>query len=477
MKANKELAKWDYLHRLDATMDILSAGLSAGMKTSGDLEVKRKEIIGTLSEFHEREYIEGLVQDIYPEVAEALFKPKHINSVIKFAYALKGYCNDLNDHIAAGKPIIYSFPVLPPELYFGMDLKFIVPFEAVAGLLSGLYMSGVEDTADAAEKDGFKEHICTFTKGPIKAMEMGLLPKPDVLIKNGSPCDSSNLNYLYAADVLDIPLLTVDSPYYTDKRAFKYYKENIREMLVDLEKITGHKMNEEKLRYHAEIANRQLEYLGKLQDMRRHRPCPDPGMLRFVDFASLVFCGHSEDWVEYNKFRYEEVEARHNKGETFLPEGKKEIRTLWTFGWVGNMFYLPDWLEENFASTYMECQLSYLPVATVGHIDTTNFETMLDGLSWKSFCFPMHRTAMSFSDVWVNDFYEIAKSHKVDVALFGGNRACKHAWSLSKILSDELLENLGIPSLIYEMDACDKRFAPHASIKETISEFFNSIAV
>jgi hypothetical protein len=475
--ANRELEKYEFLQRLDVTCDLFAGMCSHGWFTPKELFANIDTLFDDIvkEHGHDRQYLQSVVDNVHPELAEALLKPKHDMDVVRFGKALKGYTTALNDHLAAGKPVVYSFPTLTSEIWYAMD---IIPlhFELLSGLLSGVYITGVEAEADAAAKEGFGDHICGFTKGPIKSIEMGLLPKPDILCKNGSPCDASNLNYVYAADLHNCPLLVLDSPYYSDDRALEYYTENIKEMIVQVEKITGHKIDEDKLRYHVDISNRQLKYYYALQDLRKETPCPDPGTLRFLDFGSLAICGHSEKVIDYCKGRYDRVKARVDKGETFLPAGKKEIRTLWTWGWIANMFYLPDWLEEEFASTYMECQLSYMPGDVVGYVDTTNLDTMIDGLAWRSLNFCMHKTAMSYSDIWVNDFLTVAQSYKADVALFGGNRACKHAWSLSKILSDVLLEKCDIPSFIWEHDVCDKRYTSHKATKAMLTEFFNSIA-
>jgi len=476
MKNNSSLIKYDYLRRLNVTCDLLRVALSSGAQTLPELVANWPQIKAELIKEHDEEYVQHLFELVFPEVAEALLNPKHLQPTIKFAIALKKYVLDLGKYLDEGKPVVYNWPTFTPEVWYAMGVVPVFPFEAFAGLLSGLYTDGLEAENDEAEKQGFAFHICSFTKGPIKAIEVGKLPKPDLIIKNSSPCDSSNLNYQYAAYVNKCPLLILDSPYYTNQRALKYYVQNVREMLEEGQKITGMKLDVDKLRYHCEISNRQMKYMYGLQRLRKEVPCPDPGMMRFLDFGTLVLCGHSDLVPAYLEQRYKEVKERHERGETFLPPGKKEIRTLWSWGWVANMFYLPHWLEETFGSTYMECQLSYLPEDITGFVDTTNLDTMLEGLARRSMNFVMHRTAMSYSDIWVNDFVTIARSHKVDVAIFGGNRACKHAWTLCKILSDALQEQLGIPTLVWEHDVCDKRFMPHSKIKELLTEFFTTVA-
>ena len=43
------------------------------------------------------------------------------------------------------------------------------------------------------------------------------------------------------------------------------------------------------------------------------------------------------------------------------------------------------------------------------------------------------------------------------------------------MMSDVLEEELGIPSVTYEVDYLDARFAPHASIRAKLTEFFQTL--
>ena len=182
-----------------------------------------------------------------------------------------------------------------------------------------------------------------------------------------------------------------------------------------------------------------------------------------------------EDASRRQKVRHDEAAARHEKGLGFLPAGRKEIRTVWTWGFTPHMLYLPDWLEEEFGMSYLECGISTLPAEIVGYVSTASVESMIEGLAWRAFNFPMGRTSTGFSDVYVQDLVRVAKTYKADAAVFSGHTACKHSWAAVKMLGDVLQEDPGIPSFKWETDFLDRRFTPHSVAKKQLAEFFRTL--
>lgn len=271
------------------------------------------------------------------------------------------------------------------------------------------------------------------------------------------------------------PVFCVDSPYYSDKRAFKYFAEEFKQAIAGVEKVTGHKIDVDVLRKHVKMSNAQFEYWYKLQELRKIKPNPDPGMHRALDLAAWLLAGSNELWVDYMKTLYEEAKERAENRIGVIPEGMKEIRTLHTYGWTAHTLYLPDWIEDNCGSSMMECGLSIYPGNLVGLVDTTNLDTMLEGLAWRSYNGVMHRTVMSFADLHINDMVNVAKEYQADAAIFCGNHTCKWGWTYPKMLDDALQDNLGIPCLTLETDIMDKRFTPREVLFARFSEFFNNL--
>jgi benzoyl-CoA reductase/2-hydroxyglutaryl-CoA dehydratase subunit BcrC/BadD/HgdB len=463
------LEKYDYIRRLDGVCDLFIAAISTGATTPEELMPHIPGILEKASEYHG-----GLVFKAQQEALSAALKPKNSRAIMAHAIALKQFLAMLAGMIDDGKPVISYFPSMTPEIFLSMDLA-PLSTELFSLYLSALFTDGVEEELNAADSEGFPGHVCAFQKSSFTAVDKGLLPVPDLFVKTTSPCDSSNMLYQYVVEKFKKPIISVDSPYYSNAKAFRYFTDEFKRMIEGVEKITGHTLDEDRLRRHVEMGNRQLEYLYGLQQLRRHIPNPDPGMHRALDTASLFLSGVNDGFIEYMKTCYGEAKARVATHKSFLPEGKKEIRTLWSYGFTPHTLYMPDWLEDEFGSTYLECGLSIYPGEIVGYVNTSSIESMIEGLAWRSFNCPMHRTVMTFSDIHVNDIVTVAKSYHADAAIFGGNHSCKYAWTLPKMISDALAEEVGIPSFTWETDFLDKRFAPPENVKKQLSDFFQNL--
>ncbi len=469
MRSEKAIEKYDYFRRVDAICDLVTGVLATGAQTPEELGEHLPGLLQMVPEYHA-----SLVPKVYPDLLEALLKPKNRNSIGTFILAFKDYLTAFTDNMDEGRPLVSNFPFFSPEIFLGMGL---VPClsEVVPFLIAIALTEGVGEELDEAERDGLPGHVCGFQKVPLKAIEKGLLPKPDLFITNTAPCDSSNIMYQLIKKRLNVPVILVDSPYYNDTKAFKYFLDEFKKMVEKLEETSGSTLDEDRLRSHVEMGNEQLKYMYGLQELRRQIPCPDPGMHRVLDTVAVMLAGINEKLVDYMRICYEEAKERVDQGTTFLPEGRKEIRTLWSYSHLPNFLSLPSWLEDEFGSTYLQCSLSVLPAENVGYVDTASVESMLEGLAWRSFNFPMHRNVMGHTDIHVNDMLTAARAYQARAALFGGNQTCKYAWTLPKIMSDVLEEELGIPSITYEVDYIDARFAPHPSIKSKLAEFFQTL--
>ena len=469
MGTQNPIEEYDYLRRVDAVCDLIIAAVAAGAETPEELNQHLPGILENCSEYHAE-----LVQRVQPGLLKALLKPKNGKAAAHFFLGLKQHIAQVSEGLAEGRPVVSTFQVATSELYWAMGLVPIYP-ETFTTINAGAFNDGVEAEVDEAEEEGVPGHICAFQKAPFRAMEKGFLPKPDVLTKATAPCDSSNIMYQRMAKKLNVPLVVVDSPYYNDRKAFRYFLEQFNRMIKELEKLTGHTLDEDLLRKQVKRSNEYLYYQYKLQKLRRHVPCPDPGTHRLLDAMAVFTCGENDHYLTYIKTCYEEAKERVEQGSSFLPEGKQEIRTLMSNAMVPNMLYMADWAEDEFGATFLECGLSSFPGDIVGFVDTDSLESMIEGLAWRSFNFPMSRNVMGHTDIHVNDMMDIARDYKADAAVFSGNHSCKYAWTLPKIMGDALQEELGIPSLNQEIDFLDARFTPHAAMKQQLSEFFKTL--
>lgn len=425
-----------------------------------------------------------VVRDILPEVYQKNFdmiQPDLINCILEdknrktaqiFVDSLGEYVEWVHEGLDAGKKLCYHYFIHNVEPLLALD---IVPicFEVISGLTAALYVDGCEQGIDAIEAEGHPDHLCSSTKGAAGFLLEGLLQKPDFILKGANPCDASNRLYEWAAHKCKVPLVTVETPYYFNERAHRFMVNETKRMISTLEKITGKKLDEGRLREYVTYGNEATDYIIKIQELKKKVPCPDTGWHRPADTILMSQIGTTYG-AAYFKNLYEIIKERADKGEGVIPEGKKERRLAWGYTW--ECYDLPffNWLENEHGAIYTEDTLTYLP-AISGKVDTTNMETMLEGLAWRAMQMPMARQTMSFSDVWIQDFVDICRSFKVDALVLGGHMACKHFWALNKLLSDKVKKETGVPTLKFEMDMMDKRFTNPSELKRIMNDFFATL--
>ncbi len=406
---------------------------------------------------------------IQTDLINCLLEEKNKQTAMAFADNISSWGEWLHAQLDEGKKVVYHYFIHTIEPLLALDFAPIC-FEILSGLTSALYTDGCEEGIDAIEAEGYPDHLCSSNKGAAGYLLKGYIPQPSCFLKGSAPCDTSNRIYEWAAHKYKVPLIVIEAPYYMNERAHKFLTEEMKRMIVKLEKIAGKKLEQDKLRYYIQLSNEAVDYVAKIQELRKIVPCPDTGWHRPADtiFTAQLGTPFARD---YFKALYENVKERVDKGQGVIPEGKKEKRLAWGYTWEA--FDLPffNWLENKHGAIYTEDTLTYFPMDTE-MIDTTNMETMLAGLGRRMMQMPMARQVMSFSDVWIKDFVDISRAYKVDALAIGGHMACKHFWALNKLLSDKVKEKTGVPTLRFEMDMMDKRFTSPAELRRIMDDFF-----
>ena len=213
-------------------------------------------------------------------------------------------------------------------------------------------------------------------------------------------------------------------------------------MIRELEKLTGNTLDEDRLRDFCRFGNQTVDYILKIRELKKQRPCPDPGWHRPADTIFMTQNRHAvRNRLLQNALRNDKGTGGTPVWESSLKASRNEDSRGDTLGQAYDLPFF-EWLEETHGATYSLDTLTYL-APEVGLVDTTNMETMIEGLAWRLLHMPMGRQTMGFSDIWINDFVRIAKEFKVDAFMIGGHMACKHFWALNKLLTDKVQRRSG----------------------------------
>jgi len=173
-----------------------------------------------------------------------------------------------------GKPFIMGYFCAAPEIYEAMGLPWYMVMATPFLAASAPYLT---DDIDAAEAMGLGTDWCTACRLSLYYIEAGLTPKPSALIGLIHPCDAGNMLHQAVArnqNWRDVPVFSLDPPYFENDRGIDYYASEMRRMVGFLEEHTGHKSDIDRLREVCKESNRQFELWIEYTQLRRAVPCP-----------------------------------------------------------------------------------------------------------------------------------------------------------------------------------------------------------
>jgi benzoyl-CoA reductase/2-hydroxyglutaryl-CoA dehydratase subunit BcrC/BadD/HgdB len=156
-----------------------------------------------------------------------------------------------------GEPFIAAHYVTAPEITVAMDLPWFALYE---GVLLGVAGETLPQDLDAAAAMGLGQDLCAVHRWSIYYVENDLVPIPTAAVGLPYPCDGMAMLHQvikHNKSWRDVPMFTLDAPYFEDDRAVAYFARELREMAVFLERITGHKLDLDRLKAVIEEGEKQ----------------------------------------------------------------------------------------------------------------------------------------------------------------------------------------------------------------------------
>lgn len=361
-----------------------------------------------------------------------------------------------------------------PEIFYALDM---VPVGVeILDTMTMTLAEGIHPYLDLSVERGLPETMCSAQRAVVGLLEAGAMAKPDLLV-NGAlgGCDPNTKIFEYMGEKFDIPTLFVDVPYYHDRRSFAYYERGFREVVKVLEEVSGHKLDEDRLREVCALSNRASELAAEITELKRHVPNPVPNYFNMNHLAAKLTLMGTQDAVDFYETALDRCLDRFRQGKHVLPEERIRFMFMYTGFYFDNSFY--SWFQEEMGVSYVMDVLIFLD--HIPYIDTTNLDTMLSGLAAVNMNLPMTRQLKGGHNMhggWVSDLLYYVERYKADCLAFSGHTACKQAWGVFRVVADRVQKELGIPALRMEGDGWDSRITPMEVIQEQLAEFFETLA-
>jgi benzoyl-CoA reductase/2-hydroxyglutaryl-CoA dehydratase subunit BcrC/BadD/HgdB len=409
-----------------------------------------------------------LIQQMYEKLRGVIdyMTQKYPERVYLYEPALK-YFELANEGIMQGKPVLWYYFCLPPELFRALEVTAVSP-EYLAGGLAAMGDRNRKYVDMANEK--FADHICTINKSPVGLALSGDTLTPDMMVYTAvNPCDAALISYSNIGHYLNIPSFQLDTPYLSDDRSRKYMAKQISDMFSFIEGQTGQKLDLDRLREIIGYSNQSLDYLLKLNELSKNIPSPTSSRALYVSSGATMALSGLPFFVDWSRKRYEVAKEKAERGEGALPAEK--VRLVFIANGFDVDLNIFDWLEQKYGAVMVASLLNMYPTDPIDN--TGDMSKIFEGLARRTMAYPMARHGRGSADYYIDECIRVAGDYRADAVVFSCNTGCKYNWATAQLVRNAIYDKLGIPTLVFEIDPWDPSVAASESIKSKFEQFFD----
>jgi benzoyl-CoA reductase/2-hydroxyglutaryl-CoA dehydratase subunit BcrC/BadD/HgdB len=402
---------------------------------------------------------------------------KKIRASDRMNQIMADYFYDLNDAATTGKrKVAWCTSVGPAELLRAMGFAVHFP-ENHAAMLGATRMS--TDMIPAANAIGYSPDICSYLTSDIGAYLKGVtplskaykgiesVPKPDVLVFNTNQCRDVQDWLAWYSRRLNVPSIGVSSPKNVKEVTDAHIDDVARQieaLVPTLEKISGSKLDMDRLRETVSLSRECTELWKKVLETAAASPAPLTFFDGTIHMGPAVVLRGTQTAIEYYKALLAELEQRVRDGEGAV-DGEA-TRLYWEgmpiWGRLRQHSELFSQLRANvLASTY--CSSWIFPA--------------FDGRD------PFRSMAKAYLELFIvrSDEYKEAyikgmlEKFRIDGIVYHDAKTCPCNSNSRYGMPQRLEAETGVPSLVLSGDLNDLRCVSDEQMKTNVEAFIEQI--
>ncbi len=407
-------------------------------------------------------------------------------SMLKQKSMIASHFDALSKVSETKKKVVYTFvPGNLTELLVAFD---VLPVYPEINALQSAMRQKAGRFINEAERAGHSEDVCTYVKCDIGMKRQGnigptgqRLPDPDLLLLSYTGCFTFMKWFELLREEYDCPVVLLHTPYQGDGEITdnmrKYMVEQIeQEVIPALEKLTGTKFDEDKLKEAMKRSAKAEDDLVHVLESGKNKPSPIDAYFGGVYYIGPMFTAFrgTEAAVDYYAALRAEVDARVKAGVGPItpegPMGEEKYRLVvegppnWTnFREFWKMFH-----EEGaviVASSYTK----------VGGVYDLGFrhdpDHPLESLA--EYCMGCYTNRnlpqrLDMLEKYVNDY-------EADGLLINSIKSCNSFSAGQLLILREIEKRTGRAGGFIETDLVDRRYFSGANVKNRIESYLQMI--
>lgn len=335
---------------------------------------------------------------------------------------------------------------------FGMNC---VSMECISSFLAGFE---IEDYCiDFAENHGIAPTLCSYHKNFLGSVLSGLVPTPEFAVTTSMICDGNINTFHYLSKRYGIDHYILDIPDEYSEAAEEYVVGQLEEMIVQLEQRFGHPLDWEELKCSIRRENESKANLRAFMEQCVEHDYPTTMTLQlYLMFATHLQIG-SEQVRKFFALLKEDI-----KSYPSFPEGSKRLL------WVHLLPYYQETLKSylNFGEKYkvqcMDLNLDYM--------EPLDEERPLHALARKM----LLNVYNGGFERKTRMLSQMVDELELDAVIHFCHWGCKQSVGGVMLLKQEMQEK-GVPMLVLDGDAVDRRNSHDGQIKTRLEAFLELI--
>ena len=371
-----------------------------------------------------------------------------------------------------GKKVIYSsYPPIGPlvstladltdDIYCGIPETTIL---AVMGQIFGK----LTPTLEAAERTWLPpgQAHCQLLVARLGAMLQGSIPIPDLLLANGIICDQAGKTDEIITELHGTPVIHIDTgfstettlPPHVDPERVSYLAEELRQAVLQVEAVTGHKITDEDVDAGRAKFRGLRQHYYEIQELLKVDPLPlsmkDFGLIGFVISSYLKQIIDRGD--DAASILIDELKQRICDGKGVMPAGAP--RVLIIFPHMGD------------PSVTEVIEQAGLVIAASSRSQSYDKAPLQYTGTWEKAAELLLRTGGSVTAM-ASQLRDLAKTHRVDGVIINTISQCR-IYNLHPLVTKQMIEaELGIPALVIEHDPYDSREYSPEQLQSRVEPF------
>lgn len=315
---------------------------------------------------------------------------------------------------------------------------------------------------EETDHSGYSSDACSYHRSVSGAAIKGLMPVPAFLIGTTTPCSGGLAVLENLARQFDRELFVLHIPQDDSGGNVRFLAGQMRDMVAFASRITGRRLDDDRLRKSVENSNRASEIMKGIFELARRQPSPvlSRDLSNFGIVMSL-FLG-SEAAVTIAEAYRDELQKRITAGND--GNSRKKIRLLWIQNRIQFKHGLEKMLEEEYGASIIIDELNDITWDPIDPADP------FEGFARKSISIPFNGTI----EKRIGHLKKLARQYRVDGAVNPCNWGCRQGTG-ARGLIEKGLRDIGVPVLNLEVDCVDSRKFAEGQLHTRLEAFMEML--